>query len=72
MKHHGAYMKQLSNRPTAHPSPRKAAQARKKLAQRGIGSGPSYAMIAAIEIESYWRTRSVGEAMDAGYSHLRA
>ncbi len=30
------------------------------------------AMMPPMEIDSYWRTRCVGEAMDQGYSHLRA
>jgi hypothetical protein len=29
-------------------------------------------MIAAMEIDSYWRTRSIGEAQGEGYTHLRA
>jgi len=29
-------------------------------------------MIAAMEIDGYWRTRTVSEAQDQGYSHLRA
>jgi hypothetical protein len=28
-------------------------------------------MIAAMETDSYWRTRCVGEAMDQGYTFLR-
>ena len=34
--------------------------------------GISIAMIAAMEIDSYWRTRSIGEAQGEGYTHLRA
>lgn len=30
------------------------------------------AMISAMEIDSYWRTRSIGEAQGEGYTHLRA
>ena len=29
-------------------------------------------MIAAMEIDSHWRTRTIGEAQEQGYTHLRA
>jgi len=29
-------------------------------------------MIAGMEIDSYWHTRSIGEAQGEGYTHLRA
>jgi len=36
----------------------------------GNGGGP--VMIAAMEIDSYWRTRTIAEAQAQGYTHLRA
>jgi hypothetical protein len=38
--------------------------------QGGVGSAPSYAMIAAMMEIDYWRTRCVGEAIDQGYAFL--
>ncbi len=32
----------------------------------------SCAMITAMAIDSYWRTRTISEAQSQGYSHLRA
>ncbi len=37
-----------------------------------LAPAPSCAIIAAMEIDSYWRTRTIAEAQAQGYSHLRA
>jgi hypothetical protein len=36
--------------------------------QGGVGSAPSYAMIAAMMEIDYWKNRCVGEAIDQGYT----
>ncbi len=49
---------------------------RRKNARRTGGSriapGHLCAMIAAMGIDDYWRTRTIAEAEDQGYAHLRA
>jgi hypothetical protein len=37
-----------------------------------LAPGLPYAIIAVMETQSYWRTRSIAEAMQEGYTHLRA
>jgi hypothetical protein len=40
---------------------------------RHRGARPACAMIATMEgLDSYWRTRTIAEAQEEGYSHLRA
>jgi hypothetical protein len=36
-----------------------------------LAPAPPCAIIAAMEIDSYWRTRTIAEAQAQGYSHLR-
>jgi hypothetical protein len=39
--------------------------------KNAIGQVVPRGMIAAMEIDGYWRTRTIVEAQDQGYSHLR-
>jgi hypothetical protein len=37
-----------------------------------LAAGHLRASMAVMGVDSYWRTRTIGEAQEQGYSHLRA